>query len=235
MHKYIAKRNIDSTIYLYRAMNKYGSENFDCEILESDISLDNINDREIFWIREINSLMPNGYNLTIGGEGTKGYKMPEETKKKISVIKKEQFKKMSDEEKNQFINRMNHRGGDLDKMNEGFRKWYDEASEEELKSIRTRASKTKKEKGYDFYSFSFGKMTESEKKLMYEKTSKNNPKSIGVMMFSPNGELMNEFHSIREASRFLSENYGVTINSKGVISKSLDKEKLAYGFIWKRK
>lgn len=64
-----------------------GLENFTFEVIEEvDNSL--LNDREIFWIKECNSLSPNGYNLTTGGEGTPGYSRPQtveerEKRKKI--------------------------------------------------------------------------------------------------------------------------------------------------------
>lgn len=48
--------------YLYKAMRKYGVENFICEVLEET---DNPNDREIYWIQ---TLQPH-YNMTLGGDG----------------------------------------------------------------------------------------------------------------------------------------------------------------------
>jgi group I intron endonuclease len=54
--------------YLYKAMRKYGIEKFNIDILEEcDESI--LNDREIFWIKELNSVIPNGYNMTNGGDG----------------------------------------------------------------------------------------------------------------------------------------------------------------------
>lgn len=48
--------------YLYRAMRKYGIENFTIELLEETQSL---NKQEIYWIK---TLKPH-YNMTIGGDG----------------------------------------------------------------------------------------------------------------------------------------------------------------------
>lgn len=50
-------------------MNKYGIENFkieEIEYLENDNELSN---REIFWIKELNTYGSNGYNATKGGDG----------------------------------------------------------------------------------------------------------------------------------------------------------------------
>lgn len=57
---------------LYDAINKYGEDNFYIEIVETDIPDENINDREIFYIRYFNSYVgfenSNGYNATLGGD-----------------------------------------------------------------------------------------------------------------------------------------------------------------------
>lgn len=49
------------------AIKKYGKENFEKKILEYCTN-DNVNDREIYWIKKYNSLVPNGYNITKGGD-----------------------------------------------------------------------------------------------------------------------------------------------------------------------
>lgn len=53
---------------LKHAIKKYGKHNFKKEILEVCSSLDELNDREKFWISELNAI-ENGYNLTEGGTG----------------------------------------------------------------------------------------------------------------------------------------------------------------------
>lgn len=52
---------------LYSAMNKYGVEHFHIELIE-ECSLEEVNDKEIYWIKELNSYH-NGYNATYGGDG----------------------------------------------------------------------------------------------------------------------------------------------------------------------
>lgn len=49
-----------------KAINKYGKKHFWFEILEKQIL--NYNERESYWIAYYNSKMPNGYNMTDGGE-----------------------------------------------------------------------------------------------------------------------------------------------------------------------
>lgn len=52
---------------LYDAMQKYGLSIFTIEIIE-ECSLENINEREIYWIEKLNSYK-DGYNATMGGDG----------------------------------------------------------------------------------------------------------------------------------------------------------------------
>ena len=69
--------------YFHKAMHKYGVDNFKFEIIEKiDNSL--LNEREKFWIKELNTFAPNGYNLTLGGDAFDGFvrKQTEEEKKK---------------------------------------------------------------------------------------------------------------------------------------------------------
>ena len=68
--------------YLRNAIDKYGKEAFQHEIIEEDISSQYINDREIYWISHFNTVAPNGYNLTYGGGG--GGVPSQETRRKIS-------------------------------------------------------------------------------------------------------------------------------------------------------
>ena len=54
--------------YLSNAIEKYGVENFEFSILEN-CDIDKLNDREKFYIKELETIAPNGYNLTEGGDG----------------------------------------------------------------------------------------------------------------------------------------------------------------------
>jgi len=61
-----------------KAIQKYGKEYFYYEILESQI--ENYNEKEKYWIKYYNSLVPNGYNISEGGDEPplmRGYEHPE--------------------------------------------------------------------------------------------------------------------------------------------------------------
>ena len=59
------KRNSFSEIGM--AVNSDGTENFQSEILEECKTITELNEREKFWIKKLNSLIPNGYNVMTGG------------------------------------------------------------------------------------------------------------------------------------------------------------------------
>lgn len=70
------------------ARNKYGVENFKTEVLKECHTQDELNQWEQYYIKELNTKTPNGYNLTDGGDTSSGYKFTEETKKILSDLKK---------------------------------------------------------------------------------------------------------------------------------------------------
>ena len=67
---------------LYSAFAKYGKDNFFIEsIITGEYSKDELNELEIFYIKKLNSLAPNGYNLQSGGNS---FMVVESVKKQIS-------------------------------------------------------------------------------------------------------------------------------------------------------
>lgn len=61
-----------------RARAKYGIDNFDFEILK-ECNDDELDYWEKYYIKELNTKVPNGYNLTDGGGGISGYSCPPRT------------------------------------------------------------------------------------------------------------------------------------------------------------
>lgn len=73
-HQWYAKKNADATnIVLYRAINKYGAENFNVAVIKiisrhtRDELKDALNKEETASIREYDTLKPKGYNMNEGG------------------------------------------------------------------------------------------------------------------------------------------------------------------------
>lgn len=65
-------RYMGKGIAIREAIKKYGKENFSKEIIEyidDDEKHLKVSEREIYWIKELNTMSPNGYNISPGGEG----------------------------------------------------------------------------------------------------------------------------------------------------------------------
>jgi group I intron endonuclease len=66
------------------ARKKYGVENWDTDILKECTTLEETNYWEAYYIKELNTKAPNGYNLTDGGDGAPACIVSDETRKKLS-------------------------------------------------------------------------------------------------------------------------------------------------------
>jgi len=76
-------KNANENQYLHKAIKKYGSECFVFTHFADAFDVLAAKAIERMLISEHNTLVPNGYNLTLGGDGTFGRKHTEEEKKKI--------------------------------------------------------------------------------------------------------------------------------------------------------
>lgn len=74
-HRCTAKK---SKLYFHCALRKYGEDSFDWKELFTSNSEEELSAEEIKNIAIYNTLAPNGYNLTLGGEGTAGTTFSEE-------------------------------------------------------------------------------------------------------------------------------------------------------------
>ena len=75
-------KNKSHKLYLYNAMKTYGIENFKC-ISIGEYDTVQLNEKEIEYINNKNSIFPNGYNIRSGG-GNYNFVQTDETKKLIS-------------------------------------------------------------------------------------------------------------------------------------------------------
>ncbi len=86
--------NIPKNSYLYNSMASQKVENFEFKVLEEEVPENDLNDLEIRYISEYNTLRPNGYNFKIGGGG--GHHHTENTKQLMSTLAKEKASKILD-------------------------------------------------------------------------------------------------------------------------------------------
>ena len=82
------KSNSKKKSVINMAIRKYGWDNFVAEVIDSAKSIEELNQKEIYWIEYYKSISPNGYNLELGG---KNALHEEETRNKISKANKGRF------------------------------------------------------------------------------------------------------------------------------------------------
>lgn len=85
-HREILRKNSHRNHKIQNAWNKDGEDNFTFELLE-ECTLEQLDEKEIFYIKKFNSY-ENGYNLTEGGGGVRGWHHSQEFKDMISLNNK---------------------------------------------------------------------------------------------------------------------------------------------------
>lgn len=208
----------------YRAIRKYGEDSFVWEIIDHADSKEELNQKEEYWIRELNTCTldcnSHGYNMTYGGEGFGtgkdnpmfgkrgaetnfyGKTHTEEVKQRFSKLQKERF-----------ANKENH-------------PFYGKSHSDEAKE---KMSKTKSEifigEGNPFY----GKYhsDESKKKISEAKKGKSNKQEKIVIQLSVDGNFIKEFTSAKNVSIELGYNSSAPITAccRGELFS-------AHGYLW---
>ena len=129
-HKALLRNNKHDNLYLQHAWNKYGEENFEFIILE-DCNIDELNDREIYWIKYYKD-QGLAYNIHVGGDGglNLGKHLSEETKRKIGEKNRKNMLGKILPEKTKEKMRASHLGKKYKPMSEEGRKNIAEAQRE---------------------------------------------------------------------------------------------------------
>ena len=181
--------------YFYRAIEKYGWDNFQHIIIAKDLSQDEAKWLEIELIKVWDSTNPNkGYNITNGGGGTNGWTPSEETRKRLSEINK--GKTLSEETKrklSELRSGKEHSEETKEKMRKNNAKyWKDKQMSEETKEkMRKNNAKYWKDKQMS---------EETKEKLSVARKGKykgkDHPRAKGVLCLTTK----KIFYSIAEAS-----------------------------------
>lgn len=214
--------------HLQNSWNKYGSHNFIFEIIDKADSLDEILEKENFWINYYKTINRKfGYNLTDGGKTPvfceetikklsnfqKGRKKTEEHKRKISkankgkIISDKQKKYFSDLYKERYKNgelpylKPNYLSGDKHGM-------YGKTHTEEA---RKKISNSKKGKKYEEL-FGIEKSIKIKKEISKRFSGKNHPcfKHIDASYIK---KLIDDGKMIKDIKQIVSSNYQ-TINKR---------------------
>lgn len=181
---------------IYNARNKYGVDNFGFEILKEcdDKELDYW---EKYYIKELNTKVPYGYNMTDGGEASwvKGKHLSEEWKRKIGEGNK--GKKRSTEAKRKWSEA--HKGKHL---SEEHKKKISEALKGKKRSEETRKKMSESQKGEKHWFY--GKHLSEEHKKKISDTNKNGKLAKSVLQINKyTNEVIAEFPSVSEVERQL--------------------------------
>lgn len=215
-HIYEAKTSRTNSV-LHKAIRKYGTDSFTIELIE-ECANNIISEREIYWIRMLNSQIPFGYNMTSGGEGVPGYKHTDETKVRLSQLNS--GRKRSPEVVE--IIRRTHLG-----------KVVSEETRNKLSEGR-KGRFTKEDNGF------YGKhhTQETKEKLSAMRLGKTSSVAQPVLVMDTEGNEIASFVSIKKCYEWLFENgYTKNKNYQSVTTQIKDaikgKQSQAYGFTYK--
>jgi group I intron endonuclease len=208
-HKKTIENNKGCCPALRDAVIKYGIENFVFTVLVICFDDDRFK-YEIEYINKYNSIFPNGYNITNGGEGGGGFqgkKHTEEVKNKIKTTLKKKY--IDNPELKKQLSERNKIVLNIPEVKERMKLGM-LISNKHQKATRTPKTDDVKRK-----------ISEGLKKY------NNENKPIKIQQYDINNNLLNEYTSISEASK-------KTSITRRVISLYLrEKTKSTKGFIWK--
>lgn len=193
---YIGKHksdHYDPTYYgsgkiLLQAIDKYGLENFKNEILYEANTLEELNEKEKYFIslyrKKYGNIM---YNIANGGDGGDTYSnKPEKEKEDFAKLMKN-------------INQERCSSDDFkEKISRANKERYSDKNEREKQSKRVRAAWDNKEL----------KMKQSQKIKEYYQNHKKDNSYLNIPCIFKLNEVIKEFENIKSLKRFLADEYG---------------------------
>lgn len=230
--------------FLTDERSKYGLENFDILVIDTCETQEKAWELEQFYIKEYGTKYPDGYNLTDGGAGAKGYKHSEKAKKKMSEARKG---RLVTEETRQKLS-ISLKGKNIGiKLSEETKRKISETKKGIKLSEETRKkmSKSKKEKYKTEIHHMVGKhlSEETKRKLSEAKKGKNHPlygkhhteetrrkmsetHKNPILQYTKNGEFIREWASATDAARELG------FKQQNISACCRGKLKTSNGFKW---
>lgn len=255
LHKSRAERGRNKV--LYSAMRKYGIEHFTFEIIEeiereNVIELNNaLNLLEIKYIADYKSLVPNGYNVTIGGEGTKGVLRDQQFKDNLRKLKtgvtrpewvKEKLRKPKTE-----AHKLKLKKPKSEEHKQKLKEIWASFSEEKRQEIFNKGLDSRRDyngENNPFYGKSHSeefvewikqhnKEYQNREDIKMENKLKQ-PHRIPVNMIDPTtNEIVESFIGLREAKKWIAENTKYK-GDVSTISDAVNLGRISYGYKWER-
>lgn len=218
-HKTSIKNNKGCPL-LSKAFKKYGESKFKFEVLI--ICFDE--DRFIYekeYIKKLNSLTPNGYNATEGGEPGGHFKGKTHTNNTKMILK---------EKATLWVNNVINKTKLIHLIRNGLEKSEKWKKAKEEKRVGTHVNNLIKKPKTDETK---NKISNSLKKYYHQNPNVNKIHNIigrkgrKVYQFTNNNELINTFNSIKEAAD------NTNISNRNIHSNVSGRSKTAGGYIWK--
>jgi group I intron endonuclease len=237
---------------LKHSIKKYGKDNFIKEILEKNLNLSNIQDRERYWIKILDTKFPKGYNLTDGGEGLlnptdETRKRMSEKNKKLSGVNSPKYgKPVSEETKKKISEKLKNRYRSPETIEKHKQKMLGRITSKETKKKMSDSKKGKKHTPTQIekrrqkligkplskeHKEKIGKSNKGKKvtEEQKEKSRNSNPKTTKIKQIDfITKELICIFPSMNEASRKTGIDLG------GISCAINGKYKQFKGFIWEK-
>lgn len=208
---------LKNNMLISKAINKYGRESFKTEILEECLSIDQMNKREVYWIRHLDSGNNKvGYNIKLGGFN---FLRSESLKAKIcaSLQASEKFK-----------NRKIWNKGLTIATSEKLRKIGEaKRSKKQKRSVSTKKKMSLARKGKTYEEI-YGENANRVKQISSERMLKRY-KRIILQINSQTNEIVNRFVSVTEALK----TFGIHRNGGQLAPVLLGRKKTYKGYKWK--
>ena len=196
--------------YFYRAIQKYGWNGFEHEIVASNLTKFEADDLEKTLIKELQTYDKQfGYNITLGGKGNLGYHLSDDTKQKIgAAIKKhylnpEYAQKMKDIVPKRAIYQFSLDGEFIQR--------YDSAMEVERQLGILNATVSKcafgKLPSAGGYIFLFEEDVDNIKQRVERYLHSKKPRREPIVQLSLDGQFISEWAGSADAGRALNINY----------------------------
>jgi len=184
------------------AIKKYGVDSFTYEVLYSneyssfEEATSDLNEKERYYIAKYDSYR-NGYNMTLGGEGVRGFRLEGESKERMIIHLKEHYlahpnpfqgKKHSESTRKLLSELAKNRTGERAAM-------YGKHLSERQKAILRECAKKRKGSLNSFYNMRHSEETK-------RRVSEANSKPV-IQLDAVTGEAIREFSSALEAGKYL--------------------------------
>lgn len=218
----------DKDTHLYRAMKKYGWDDFESGIIEDYIPNDLLNEREIYWIQRYDSFK-NGYNMTIGGDGSRL------TNDDLILSLWEQGQTITDIVNNTESGKdtirkvLNEHGITHEDILHQSKNWLRSNVDKELIKIFWEEGKTTREIRSLCGNIGQGTLLNILDELGFNSEERQKRKQVSVLQLDENDNVISSFDSIREAAKCTGVSYDGIRKAAGGVQKT------SGGYRWRRK